>query len=357
LRLRITSDSTAIAADPPTIDALPLTTSLCADDALDAHAQTWAASSDRTAFSLQREPLWRGAVFTSSQRSLLVLTVHHIATDGWSTEILRRELATLLSSTTSALAPLSEQFAEHAAREVARLESPAGADLVDGWRQRLASHRRFTPAAQALQSWDYDGGSVVRVVPRAVVDVLHEAARRRGVSLTLLLLSAFTELHQQRDDDDDLLVNTHLYNRHTPAERAMVGYCVNLLTLRPGPRRERFDDTVEAVRHGWLEALDQAVSIDHLVSQLAPSSFASRYMPAKVAFNMLPPSSKRAAALVKRPELEPPPAFLFFEQMLVAATTADGSLWLNLWHNRHVLNDAQAADVVDSFIHRLGDLR
>jgi acyl-CoA synthetase (AMP-forming)/AMP-acid ligase II/acyl carrier protein len=356
LRLRITSDSSAIALDPPTIDALPLTTLVCDDDVLDAQAQAWAATSDRTAFSLQSETLWRGAVFTSSQRSLVVLTVHHIATDGWSTEILRRELATLLSSTPT-LAPLSEQFAEHAAREVARLDSPAGVDLVDGWRQRLASHRRFTPAAQALQSWDYDGGSVVRVVPRAVVDVLHEAARRRGVSLTLLLLSVFTELHQQRDDDDDLLVNTHLYNRHTPAERAMVGYCVNLLTLRPGKRRERFDDTIEAVRHGWLEALDQAVSIDHLVSQLAPSSFASRYMPAKIAFNMLPPSSKRAAALVKRPELEPPPAFLFFEQMLVAATTADGSLWLNLWHNRHVLNDAQAADVVDSFIYRLGDLR
>ena len=360
LRLRLDDDGHAFAPDG--IDACPLrATSI--DDDLDDRVAALAAEQDATAFDLTRELPWRAHLVVAPGRAVLVFTVHHIATDGWSMATLWRELSTaLLSSSSSSSLPLPslpEQFADVAARERHDVEGPGRATL-DWWRARLGDHPRFTqPLPADVDAWE--GGSVVRVVDAATVDRLHEAARRRGVTLYVLLLTHFVRCQQAAADNvdsaDDLLINTHLFNRHTPVERALVGYFVNLLTLRPGPRAAGFDAALKAVRIAWLEALDHAISIDALVADLRPDGFARRVMPAKVAFNMLAPVAPMARGLVSRADLEPPPSFLFFDQMLVAGLQPGGTLRLCLWHNRVAVDDDAAAGFVDGFIAGLSEIR
>jgi hypothetical protein len=283
--------------------------------------------------------------------------MHHLIGDGWSIELARSELSRLyeaaISGRSATLPALSIQQPDVAARERAFLDSDEARGALEWWRQRLADHPRITDAKAADRP--FAGAATSRLVPARAVKRLTEIAHHHGVSLYIALLTAFHQQQMEREGRDDILVNTHLFNRPTEAERNLIGYFVNLLTLRAGLSRGLpFAEALRKVHVAWMEALEHALPIDEVVRALRPDLYAERYMPATAAFNMLsfaPVDAADGGALVKDPALAPAPGFLFFDQMLLVSPGPEGQLWFTLWYDQERITEAAAekwvADLCD----------
>lgn len=306
-----------------------------------------AAAQDARPFDLETPPLWRATLLRPARGAdrALVLTLHHGITDGWSMEILWRELLLLVRQAqgeeTVALPPLSLQQADTAARERAFEATDEHRSRIAWWRDRLNGHPWLTRPAAALP---LRCGALTRAVDPAVFEAVQSAARRSGVSLYMALLTSFHLAVMETTGVDDVLVNTHLFDRFTAEERSTMGYFVNLLTLRAELHAGiPFAEALQRVRIAWMEALENKVSIDRLVEELVPGRYGERFMPAPVAFNLLPAESEPdgAAGLVRDNTLAPPPSFLFFEKMLLASTTK-GRLSFTLWYDPGATSDEEA---------------
>lgn len=339
----------------PTIDVV--VREVRADGDWEAAVGREALAEENRPFDPAEAPPWRAVRVAGDGRCALVLTVCHIVTDGWSANVLRAELGRLLHAARAGrpaeLPPLPLQPPDVAAREVAWTASPEVAEHLAWWRQRLAGHPRLSEPGRGT----FQAGRVRRTVPAATAKALARVASRAGVSPYVAMLATFVRCYQRRCERDDVLVNTHLFNRRTEAERAMVGYFVNLLTLRATTDRDApAAEALRATHLGWLDALEHAVPIDHLVRELAPERYLERWMPGRVAFNLLPAPSRGAPSVPLLSDLAPPPAFLFFDEMTVVSSGANGDLAVTAWHDEGAVprHDAQAH--LDDFCEALAGL-
>ena len=312
----------------------------------DSASAALAAVQDRAPFDLGTEPPWRALLLQGPEVDRLILTFHHVAVDGWSMEILWRDLSALIAQG-SAVLP-GPPRARPVEREARLLGSPEAAARLAWWQAQLGDH----PRCRAPSRPPAMRGALARGhLETATVDSLWSLANRHDTTLFVVLLTAFHRVLRAREGSGDLLVNTHLLNRRTEEERGAVGYFVNLATIRARlAADEPFAESLARVRLAWLEALEHDLPIDHLVRSLWPDRYPQRWMPGALAFNMLvrDEPANTAPGLVRRHDLSPPPAFLFFEGMLVAAPVAEG-LDLAFWYDAAAFDAGQAADLVEAF--------
>jgi len=150
---------------------------------------------------LARGPVWRAAlVQLEPSTHLLLLTVHHIAFDGWSRGVLLREFVTLYDAfARGQAAPLPElriQFADFAVWQRRRLQGDLLAQQLNYWRHQLRDlptldfpSDRPRPPVQT-----FTGAVHLMHVPSAVVDALRSLSRREEATLFMTLLAAFQSL-------------------------------------------------------------------------------------------------------------------------------------------------------------------
>ncbi|HLX07553.1 MAG TPA: amino acid adenylation domain-containing protein, partial [Thermoanaerobaculia bacterium] len=236
----------------------------------------------RRPFDLAGGPPWRAALLRRSAGShLLLLTLHHIACDGWSVEVLARELAVLYAAAVSGAAPalpeLSLQYADFARWQRRWLAGDTLAGELAWWREQLAGargepppldlplDRPRPPAPGSRGAW--------RLVelPPALAAELAALARRHGVTLFMTLLATLASLLRRYGGQTDMAVGTPVANRGRPEIQDLVGLFVNTLVLRldlagdPG-----FGDLLARTRQTALGAYaHQDVPFDKLVGDLA----------------------------------------------------------------------------------------
>jgi amino acid adenylation domain-containing protein/non-ribosomal peptide synthase protein (TIGR01720 family) len=270
-------DLSGLAAD---LSGLPAAAAGVAEATLAALA---AAEAERP-FDLARGPLLRTVLLRRSAADhLLVVTMHHIVSDGWSMGILVHELGALYAAAVARRprgpAPLAAppiQYADYAAWQRRWMAGEVLAGELAHWRAVLAGlpealelpADRPRPAVQSFR-----GAERGFALPPALWSGLGAAARRSGVTLYMLLLAAFDVLLYRLTGQRDLAVGSPIAGRTRGETEGLIGLFVNTLVLR-GEIAE--DDTLATLlprlRETALTAYaHQELPFEKLVEALAPA--------------------------------------------------------------------------------------
>jgi non-ribosomal peptide synthetase component F len=211
-------------------------------------------------------------------RHLLLVTVHHIATDAWSTDLLFEELWAAYTAeqggAAAALPPLPVQYADYARWEERELPAIAGR-TAGYWRERLAG----TPEALALP---YDRplpGTAVFASATLPYRLGEEETRelvgfcvREHVTVFMAVLAAYLMLLHRRTGQHDLVVGSGTAGRHAVEVEPLIGFFTNQLVLRTEVRgSDTVRDVLARVREVTLGAQAHAdLPFDRLVDLLSP---------------------------------------------------------------------------------------
>jgi amino acid adenylation domain-containing protein len=234
---------------------------------------------------LVRGPIWRASlVQLEPSTHLLLLTVHHIVFDGWSTGVLLQEFATLYAAFTeghgSPLPELTIQYADFAVWQRRRLQGELLTEQLRYWREQLrdlptldfpTDHPR--PPVQT-----FTGAVHEMHVPSNVVDALKSVSRREEATLFMTLLAAFQSLLHRYSGQHDIVVGTPIAGRTTVEVEALIGFFVNMLVVRTDASGDpTFRELLGRVKRVAFNAYaHQDIPFEKLVEELQPRRDPSR---------------------------------------------------------------------------------
>ena len=229
------------------------------------------------------------------QEHVLLLTLHHIITDGWSNEVLVRELTILyqvfVAGQPSPLAPLPIQYADYALWQRQWLQGEVLEAQLTYWRKQLA---HVTPLAlptdhPRLPGQTYQGAVQSQILPGAVYEDLVILSQQENVTLFMLLLAAFQVLLLRYTGQTDISVGVPIANRTRAEVAGVIGFFVNTLVLRTNlSENPTFLEALRQVREVCLEAYaHQDVPFEKLVEVLQPERDLSRSPLFQVSFQFV----------------------------------------------------------------------
>jgi hypothetical protein len=213
-------------------------------------------------FDLAQGPLLRSCLLRlSEQEHWLLLTMHHIISDGWSMSVLIRELTELYQSfaagNPSPLAPLPIQYADYAYWQRQWLQGEALKEQIRYWTNQLSGacavelpgdYPRAQVPSQRGARYDFHWDA-------ELIQALRQLSRQEGVTLFMTLLSAFQALLYRLTGEEDIVVGTDSANRTHLETEGLVGFFVNLLALRTSFHgNPKFLSVLREVREMVLDA-------------------------------------------------------------------------------------------------------
>ncbi|HEV7474842.1 MAG TPA: amino acid adenylation domain-containing protein [Pyrinomonadaceae bacterium] len=247
-------------------------------------------------FDLERGPLVRASLVRLDENEhLLLLTMHHIVSDGWSLGVLFNELATLYEGFVAGQSPslpeLTIQYADFAVWQRRWLSG----DVLEGqlayWKEQLAG----SPAILELPTdrphppvQTYKGSFLTCEIGKELTEALKELSRREGVSLYMLLLAAFKTLLARYAEQEQVVVGTPIANRNWIDIENLIGFFVNTLVLRTDlSGNPPFRELLKRIREVTLGAFaHQDVPFEKLVEELQPERDTSRTPLFQVMFSL-----------------------------------------------------------------------
>jgi amino acid adenylation domain-containing protein/non-ribosomal peptide synthase protein (TIGR01720 family) len=276
-RLRI---APTFSAALPVIDLEPLPAAR-----REAEALRLAQAEAATPFDLGSGPLLRTTLLRlAGDDHVLLVTMHHIVSDGWSMNVLLRELAACYaaalgaagpSGAAASLPPLPLQYADVALWQREWLGGDALAPQLAYWRQRLGAEQPVLelPSDRARPSLPSGRGAKVRfTVDAALARDLRRLAMAQGATLFAPLLAAFSVLLHRLSGQRDLRIGVPVANRNRIETEGLIGFFVNTLVLRTEvDGAAPFAALLEQVRKTTLEAQSHAdLPLERLVDALQP---------------------------------------------------------------------------------------
>ena len=265
-------------------------------------------------FDLARGPLLRAALLRlASEDHVAVLSMHHIAGDGWSTSILVRELAVLCEAFgrgfPSPLAELPLQYADYAVWQRRYLTGETMDTLLGYWRRQLEGDLPTLrlPLDRPRSSTPSTGLSALAVfLPVPLVETLKDLGRRNGCSFFMTLLTGFDLLLAHSTGQRDLLVATPIANRNRTEVEGIVGPFVNSLLLRTRLSGDpSLGEVLNQVRDVTLGGyVHQEMPFDRLVNELQAERSGQQLPLFETMFMLhnLPPASFELTGLQVRSE-------------------------------------------------------
>ncbi|KAB2667866.1 MAG: amino acid adenylation domain-containing protein [Verrucomicrobia bacterium] len=239
-----------------------------------------AAAAAGRPFDLSRGPMLRALLLrVADDAHDFVLTVHHIACDGWSIDLLWEELAALYAAFSagrpSPLGELPFQYADYAAWQRRWLEGEVLARQLAYWKARLANTPPMLelpadfprPAARS-----HRGRRRGFQLDRSSSQALRELGRREGTTLFMTVLAAWQILLSRLSGQDDVVVGAPIAGRNRTDLEGMVGLFVNTLALRADlSGNPTFPELLDQVRETTLGAYaHQDLPFEQLVGELQP---------------------------------------------------------------------------------------
>ncbi|MBL8318097.1 MAG: amino acid adenylation domain-containing protein, partial [Burkholderiaceae bacterium] len=239
----------------------------------------WLQAAAAEPFDLSRAPLLRARLLRSGpQEHVLLLCVHHAVADGWSMDVLVRELGALyeahVQQRPSALPALPIQFADYACWLQQRLHGEHAQRELAYWRAALAELQPLqlpTDRPRPLRPTQH-GAQHGFELDSELTAQLQALAQRENVTLFMLLLAAWQVLLMRYSGQHDLAVGSPVAGRPRSELEPLIGYFVNTLVLRAdGSANPGFTTLLQQVRQTCVEAFaHQELPFERVVAELAP---------------------------------------------------------------------------------------
>ncbi|MCC4590196.1 amino acid adenylation domain-containing protein [Xanthomonas campestris pv. cannae] len=260
----------------------------------------------RRPFDLANGPVLRCTLIRLQDRqAVLLLTLHHIASDGWSNGILARELLAFYTAFAKGEVPSLEalpvQYADYAAWQRQRLHGGILQPQLDYWRRRLAD----LPALHALPldfprpaQQDFAGVACQQALDAPDLARVRAFCQERGITLFVLMHAVFALWMGRLSRERDVVVGIPVAGRVHPDLEGLIGFFVNTLVLRTELDADlRFDALLAQCRTAAVEAYaNQDIPFELLVDELKPVRSLSHNPLVQVLLNVFEPAQEAAAA-------------------------------------------------------------
>ncbi|HSG38215.1 MAG TPA: condensation domain-containing protein, partial [Thermoanaerobaculia bacterium] len=237
-------------------------------------------------FDLQRGPLLRLALVRLAERDhLLLVTLHHIVSDGWSMGLLLREIAALYEAFSqgrpSPLPELPVQYADFAVWQREWLRGEVLDAQLAYWKRQLDGAPRVLelptdhprPPGQT-----YGGASRPLELAPELSAAVRDLCRREGVTPFIVLLAAWATLLARHAGQDEVLVGSPIAGRNRREIEDLIGFFVNTVVLRSDlSGAPAFGELLARLRSAALDAhVHQDLPFERLVEELVPERDLSR---------------------------------------------------------------------------------
>jgi amino acid adenylation domain-containing protein len=246
----------------------------------DAEVLRWATTEARQRFDLSSGSLLRVVLLRLGEDDhVLLFTMHHIISDGWSMGVIVREVTTLYDAYSkdrpSPLPELSIQYADYAVWQRQWLQGSVLETQLAYWKSRLGSKLtalelptdRPRPAARTNA-----GATQYFTLSAELSNALQELSRQQRVTLFITLLAAFKTLLWRYTGQDDIVVGSPISGRNRVETESLIGFFINTLVLRTDFSGDpTFIELLQRVREVTLAAqAHQDVPFEKLVEELQP---------------------------------------------------------------------------------------
>lgn len=235
----------------------------------------------RRSFDLTRGPLLQALLLRLGQtQHKLLLVMHHIISDGWSMRIMAQELAVLYQALSSGQpSPLPElriQYRDYAVWQREWLQGGVLEAQLEYWKKQLSGAPtvlelptpRPRPAIQTTA-----GATHSFTLSNELTARLKALGNGEGVTLFMLLMTAFQTLLYRYTGQPDMLIGTPVANRNRDEVQSLIGFFANTLVLRARlSGAASFRAALQGVRETTLDAYaNQDLPFERLVEELQPA--------------------------------------------------------------------------------------
>ncbi|ARU62958.1 hypothetical protein CBW65_19700 [Tumebacillus avium] len=235
----------------------------------------------RKPFDLSQGPLFRSTMLTVAENeAVLLFTMHHIVSDGWSIGVFVRELGELYAAFAegkdSPLPELHVQYADFAHWQREWLEGDNLQAQLAHWKDQLDGakavlplpHDHPRPPVPSLR-----GGSHANSLSKELSDQLQALCQQEGVTMYMTLLAALNVLLFRYTGQDDILVGSPIAGRNRAEIEPLIGFFVNTLVLRTDlSGQPTFRELLQRVRQTALDSYaHQDLPFERLVEEVQPN--------------------------------------------------------------------------------------
>ncbi|NER92228.1 amino acid adenylation domain-containing protein, partial [Moorena sp. SIO3A2] len=230
-------------------------------------------------FNLEVDPPIRAQLYQlGTTEHILQITLHHIASDGWSLTVLPKELSAIYTATLfekpSPLPPLPIQYADFAVWQKNYLQGETLSTQLNYWKQKLQNlpqlqlptdHPR--PAVET-----FNGAGIPINIPAALTSKVKQLTQKQGTTLFMTLLAVFKVLLSRYSGQESIAVGTPIANRNRSEIEGLIGFFVNSLVMYTDLGGDpSFTEVLNRVKQTALEAYGhQDIPFEKLVEQLQP---------------------------------------------------------------------------------------
>ncbi|HEY0371666.1 MAG TPA: amino acid adenylation domain-containing protein, partial [Thermoanaerobaculia bacterium] len=248
----------------------------------------------RESFDLATGPMIRGRLLrVSDDEHVLLVTQHHIITDGWSIDVMVSEVGALyaafLEGNGDPLPPLELQYADYAQWQREWLQGEELARQLAFWKEHLAG----APALLELPldrprpvEQSHAGAAVPVAFTPELTASLRAFSQRHGVTLYMTLLSAWGVLLSRLSGQADVVIGTPVANRQRQELENLIGFFVNMLAVRLRvDEKPSFASLLAQVKETTLAAFaHQDLPFEQVVEAVQPQRSLSHSPLAQVTF-------------------------------------------------------------------------
>ncbi|AGC42721.1 non-ribosomal peptide synthetase [Myxococcus stipitatus DSM 14675] len=301
----------------------------------------------RRPFDLSVGPMLRASLLRlDEEEHVLLLTLHHIACDGWSLSLLELELRALYAASLDGREPmlpaLKVQYADHAMWQREWLTGEVLEEQLAWWKGHLAgaSPALVLPVDRPRPPVQSSRGAVLGVpFPAELMRALEARCKQESVTPFMWLLSALQAVLSRHSGQRDVVVGTPIAGRSRREVEGLIGFFANTLALRVDVEgSEPFQGLLKRVRQACLGAYQhQDVPFEKLVDALRPVRDLSRtpLFQVLLVLQNAPPLVRLAG--VESRDLDFEPGVAKFDLTLFVRETPEG--WMGFWEYSTALFD------------------
>ena len=253
-------------------------------------------------FDLENGPLIRASIVKLAEDDYAVLfTMHHIISDGWSTNILIEELIEFYNAFSTgnspAIADLTIQYADYALWQRDWLKDDILKNKIDFWRNQLKPSNDLLnlPIDKPRSAYQGSRGEVENfVLSKEVSDKIEEISRQNNATVFMTCLTLFSIFLSKYTGDKDVSIGLPIAGRNKSGVENLIGFFVNTLVFRTKIADENsFDELVNKTREISLGIFsNQEIPFEMLVDELKVERTMSYTPLFQVSFSYQPPANK-----------------------------------------------------------------